>query len=365
MELPLAKYKQRLKQLEQELQKPEVVSNPELMKKLSREYSKLKTIADVSEQLDQKRQELEEFEELIKETEDEAEKQQIETEISTLKHEIEQLENKLLEAVVPPDPDDSKNAIMEIRAGTGGEEAALFAMDLFKMYLKYAESKGWKINITDLHETELGGIREATLLIEGKGVYGDLKYESGVHRVQRVPITESGGRIHTSSASVVVMPEAPELEIEIKPEDLKIETFRAGGPGGQYVNVTDSAVRITHIPTGISVSCQDERSQHKNKQKALRILKARLKDKFERDKIERESQLRRSYIGTGDRSEKIRTYNFPQNRVTDHRIGLTLYALDRIMEGKIHPVIEALKRSEKLKRLEEIFKAHQEIKTDH
>lgn len=365
MELPLSKYKQKLKELELELQKPEVASNPELLKKLSLEYSKLKTIAEVSEQLDRKRQELKEFEELFNETEEEAEKQQIESEISTLKAEIELLEDKLLDAVVPQDPDDTKNAIMEIRAGTGGEEAALFAMDLFKMYLRYAESRGWKVNITDLHETELGGIREATLLIEGKGVYGDLKYESGVHRVQRVPITESGGRIHTSSASVVVMPEASEQEIEIRPEDLKIETFRAGGPGGQYVNVTDSAVRITHIPTGISVSCQDERSQHKNKQKALRILQARLKDKFERDIMERESQLRRSYIGTGDRSEKIRTYNFPQNRITDHRIGFTLYALDRVMEGKLNPVIEALKKSEKLKRLEEILKAPQEIKTSN
>ncbi len=363
MKLPIHEYRKRLRQLESELQKQEVISNPDLLRNLSREYSKLKTILEISEQLNRKKEELNEFEELIIETEDDVEKHQIEMEISTLKTEISELENRLLDAVVPPDPDDSKNAIMEIRAGTGGEEAALFAMDLFKMYLRYAESRKWKVNVTDLHETELGGIREVTLLIEGKGVYGDLKYESGVHRVQRVPITESGGRIHTSSASVVVMPEAPELEIEIKPEDLKIETFRAGGPGGQYVNVTDSAVRITHIPTGITVSCQDERSQHKNKQKALRILKARLRDKLERDRMEQESQLRRSYIGTGDRSEKIRTYNFPQNRLTDHRIGLTLYSLDRILEGKLHPVIEALKRSEKLKRLEEIFKTPQETTT--
>lgn len=351
--------------LEKELQKPEAVSRPDLLKQISREYSKLKTIVEVTELLNCKTQELKEFNELIKEAENDTEKQQIEMEISTLKTEIKQLENRLLDLLVPPTAADNKNAIMEIRAGTGGEEAALFAMDLFKMYLRYAESRRWRINVTDLHLTELGGIREATLLIEGKGVYGDLKYESGVHRVQRVPVTESGGRIHTSSASVVVMPEAPDKEIEIKPGDLKVETFRAGGPGGQYVNVTDSAVRITHIPTGITVSCQDERSQHKNKQKAMRILIARLKDKFERDKMEREAQLRRSYIGTGDRSEKIRTYNFPQNRLTDHRIGLTLYALDRVMEGKLHPVIEALKRSEKLKRLEEVLKSPQKTKNTH
>ncbi len=347
-------FRRRLQELEAELQKPENASDPLTLARLSQEYARVKGIVDLANTLEEKQQELQEFQDLLDSTEDEKEQAAIEEEIQHLEQEIQQIERDLRARLIPRDPADEKNAVVEIRAGTGGEEAALFARDLFKMYLRYAEDRGWRVSITDLHETELGGIREVTFLVEGKGAYGALKYESGVHRVQRVPVTESGGRIHTSSASVVVLPEADEIEVEIRPEDLKIETFRAGGPGGQYVNVTDSAVRITHLPTGITVSCQDERSQHKNKQKALRILRSRLRDRLQEEEAKKTSAIRKAYIGTGDRSEKIRTYNFPQNRVTDHRIGLTLYALDSVLEGNLQPIIDALRDHEDRKRLEDL-----------
>ncbi len=350
----IAPFRKRLQELEKELQNPETTSDPQTLARLSQEYARVKGIVDLANAWEEKSQELKEFQDLMESTEDDTERAAIEEEITQLQRELQEIERELRHKLLPTDPNDEKNAVVEIRAGTGGEEAALFARDLFKMYLRYAEDRGWRVSITDLHETELGGIREVTFLVEGKGAYGALKYESGVHRVQRVPVTESGGRIHTSSASVVVLPEADEIEVEIRPEDLKIETFRAGGPGGQYVNVTDSAVRITHLPTGITVSCQDERSQHKNKQKALRILRSRLRDRLMEEEARKTSQIRKAYIGTGDRSEKIRTYNFPQNRVTDHRIGLTLYALDSVLEGNLQPIINALKEHEDRKRLEDL-----------
>ena len=247
--------------------------------------------------------------------------------------------------LVPKDPLDQKNTIMEIRGGTGGDEAALFAADLFRMYSYFAESQKWKIEVMSSSPTEIGGFKEIIVSITGKSVYANLRYESGVHRVQRVPVTEAGGRIHTSTASVAVLPEIEETEIEISPTDLRIDVMRAGGPGGQSVNTTDSAVRVTHLPSGIIVHCQDEKSQHKNKAKALRILRARLHDLEEERKHSERAQARRSQIGSGDRSEKIRTYNFPQNRVTDHRINLTLYRLDAVMKGDIGEFIEALKLS--------------------
>ncbi len=258
--------------------------------------------------------------------------------------------------LVPKDPDESKNVILELRAGAGGEEAALFAADLLRMYQKYAEERGWKFSILNANKTGLGGFKEVIALIEGEDAYSRLKYESGVHRVQRIPTTESGGRIHTSTVTVAVLPEADETDISINPSDLKIETFRASGAGGQYVNTTETAVRITHLPTGIVVSCQDERSQFQNKQKALKILYAKLKDFHERKKREEIAKERKEQVGTGERSEKIRTYNFPQNRVTDHRINLTLYKLQDVLEGKLDEIIDALKTrelEEKLKRLEE------------
>jgi len=266
----------------------------------------------------------------------------IKEEITKLKEQIESYENLLIISLLPKDPRDSRNAIMEIRAGVGGEEASLFAGDLFRMYSKYAEGKGWKIGLIDSHPTELGGFKEIIFSVEGNGVYGKLKYESGAHRVQRVPTTESGGRIHTSAVTVAVLPEAEDVDIDINPSDVKMDVFHSSGAGGQNVNKVATAIRLTHIPTGIVVVCQDERSQYKNRVKAMKVLKARLYDmkvKEENAKIENE---RRKQVGSGDRSERIRTYNFPQNRVTDHRVNLTLYKLGEIMEGHLDELIDTL-----------------------
>ncbi len=345
--------KEKFKKLEEQLQDPKILSNQEKYIAVAQEYKELKELVSLIEKYENATKELENVRSMLEEENDEEMREFLKEEQERLEQEIENLDKEIKLALVPRDPEDEKNAIVEIRAGTGGEEAALFARDLFRMYSKYAEKKGWKISVTDLHETPLGGYKEIIFLIEGKGVYGRLKYESGVHRVQRIPVTETGGRIHTSSASVVVLPEAEEQEIEINPEELKIETFRASGPGGQHVNVTDSAVRITHIPTGIVVACQDERSQHKNRAKALRILRARLQD-LHRKEHEREiGSKRKSYIGTGDRSEKIRTYNFPQNRVTDHRINLTIYNLEGILDGDLDEILDKLQEVELEKKLKE------------
>jgi peptide chain release factor 1 len=274
--------------------------------------------------------------------EDDELRQLIKEEIKLLEEKIERLEKELPLLLLPKDPNDEKNVIVEIRAGAGGEEAALFAAELMRMYQRYAERKGWKVEVLDINETGLGGVKEVVLRIEGKGAYSRLKYESGVHRVQRVPVTEAGGRIHTSTATVAVLPEVDEVEVEIRPEDLKIETMRASGHGGQHVNRTESAVRITHLPTGIVVSCQNERSQHQNKATALRILRAKLYELYQREQQEKIQKERRSQVGTGERSEKIRTYNFPQNRVTDHRIGLTVYNLPEVLDGDLDEFIDAL-----------------------
>jgi peptide chain release factor 1 len=256
--------------------------------------------------------------------------------------------------LLPKDPDDDKSVIMEIRAGTGGEEAALFANDLFRMYSRYAESQGWKIDIMDSHFTDIGGIKELIFVVDGPGVYSKLKYESGVHRVQRVPTTESGGRIHTSAATVAVLPEAEEVEVAIDPNELRVDVYCSSGPGGQSVNTTQSAVRITHLPTGLVVTCQDEKSQHKNKAKALRVLRARLKEVLEEEKNAELAGARRSQVGTGDRSERIRTYNFPQGRVSDHRINLTLHKLDSILEGDLKEIIEALIAHDQAERMKQV-----------
>ena len=348
----ISELRAKMRELEETLSSPDVQKDQEKLKRLSREYKELREILDIAERLLQVEEELQSVRELLKEETSQEDRDYLEEEQRKLQTLRENLERDLKKRLVPRDPQFDRNCIVEIRAGTGGEEAALFAADLFKMYRKYAEKKGWKVSVTDIRPTELGGIKEITFIVEGKGAYGYLRYESGVHRVQRVPETESGGRIHTSAATVVVLPEVEDVEVEINPDDLRIETFRAGGPGGQYVNMTDSAVRITHLPTGITVTCQDERSQHK--QKALRILKSRLYDLKKREQEEKLDRIRRSYIGTGDRSEKIRTYNFPQNRVTDHRIGLSLHNLEEILDGELDPVIEALLEEEERRRLEEI-----------
>ena len=274
-------------------------------------------------------------------------------EIDTLQEAQERLEEELQVLLLPQDPNDEKNVIVEIRSGTGGEEAALFAAVLFRMYSRYAEEKRWKVDVLSSNATELGGFKEVIFMIEGQGAYSRLKFESGVHRVQRIPATEAGGRIHTSTATVAVLPEAEDVEVQIEPGDLKIDVYRSSGPGGQSVNTTDSAVRITHLPTGLVVACQDEKSQHKNKEKALKILRARLFEQMQEEALAEQAAVRRSQVGTGERSERIRTYNFPQGRVTDHRIGLTLYKIDLIVDGELDEIIDALITADQVEKLKE------------
>lgn len=339
LEERLKAIEQRYLELQYQISSPEVVSDREKLTQLGKELKEIEEVYTAYREYRKLTSELEQAEELLK---NEELKELAKEEIERLRKEIERVERQIKVLLLPKDPRDSRNVIIEIRAGVGGEEAALFAADLLHMYQKYAEEKGWKFTVLSANKTGLGGYKEVIVLIEGEGVYSRLKFESGVHRVQRVPITEAGGRIHTSTATVAVLPESDETEIHIDPKDLKIETFRASGAGGQYVNTTETAVRITHIPTGITVSCQDERSQFQNRQKALRILYARLKDFYEKQKEAELARERKQQVGTGERSEKIRTYNFPQNRVTDHRINLTLYKLDQVLQGKLDEIIEAL-----------------------
>ena len=310
-----------------------------------REYSHLSDIASLHNEIDSLTQQLEEARTIAHDEKDPQMRELAKEELKELESSLESSETKLKFLLIPKDPLDEKNIIMEIRAGTGGEEAALFASDLYRMYSRFAETRGWKFEIMNSNETGIGGIKEIVFSISGNNVYENLRYESGVHRVQRVPTTESSGRIHTSAVTVAVLPEADETEIDIRNEDLRIDVMRAGGPGGQSVNTTDSAVRIVHIPSGITVHCQDEKSQIKNKAKAMRILRARIYEMEEAKAASQRAEARKTQVGSGDRSERIRTYNFPDNRVTDHRIGLTLYKLDRIMEGDIGEIFDALKLS--------------------
>ena len=294
-----------------------------------------------------------EAEELLAEHPEEELAELAELERDECEAQLAELEQKMKVLLLPKDPNDAKNVLLEIRAGTGGEEASLFAADLFKMYTRYAELHRWRTEIMDSSFTDLGGVKEVVMMVEGKGAYSRLKFESGVHRVQRVPSTESAGRIHTSAATVAVLPEAEEVEVDIDPKDIRIDLFCATGPGGQCVNTTQSAVRITHIPTGIVVSCQDEKSQIKNKAKGMRVLRARVLEKMRQEAADAEASARRSMVGSGDRSERIRTYNFPERRVTDHRIGLTLHKLDQILEGQLDEIIDALITSDQAARLKE------------
>ena len=311
--------------------------------RLSKEYAELEPVAEAIQSLKTALEELEGAEEMLIDAGDDPEmKEMAEQEVLTLKKLVPDLEHKIQILLLPKDEDDERNAILEVRAGTGGDEAALFAVSLFRMYQRFAEIQGWKMEILEMNSTPIGGLKEVSATISGKGVFSKMKFESGVHRVQRVPDTESSGRIHTSAATVAVLPEVEEVDIHIEDKDLRIDVFRASGPGGQSVNTTDSAVRLTHIPTGLVVSQQDEKSQHKNKAKGMKVLRARLYDLKRQEKELERAKDRQSQIGSGDRSERIRTYNFPQGRVTDHRINLTLYKLEQIMDGALLDVIEAL-----------------------
>lgn len=328
-------------QIEFELAQPELLKDQEAYQKITRQHAELSKVVTTYRQLKKMRAEKEETRRLLDDP-DEDMREMAEAELPEIGRAIENLEKELKVLLLPKDPNDEKNILLEIRAGTGGEEAALFAAELFRMYSRYAEKRKWRSEVMSMSSTGSGGFKEIIAAIEGDRVYSQLKFESGVHRVQRVPATESQGRIHTSAVTVAILPEAEEVEVEIRPEEIKVDVYRSSGPGGQSVNTTDSAVRITHLETGLVVTCQDEKSQYKNKAKALKVLRARLLDIKLQEQQEKISEDRRVQVGTGDRSERIRTYNFPQGRMTDHRIGLTLYRLEEIMEGDIQEIIEAL-----------------------
>ena len=332
----------RFEEIMGELNEPSVVNDQERFRKLMKEQNDLTPIVETYKEYKGKKQDVEDSLAILEEENDEEMREMAKEELNDAKISIEDLEQKLKILLLPKDPNDDKNVIVEIRGGAGGDEAALFAAEMYRVYVRYAERNHWKVEMISLNENGIGGFKEVIFMIHGQGAYSKLKYESGVHRVQRVPVTESGGRIHTSTITVAIMPEAEEVDVEIDMNDCKFDVFRSSGNGGQSVNTTDSAVRLTHIPTGIVISCQDEKSQLKNKDKALRVLRSRLYEMELSKKQDAESEARRSQVGTGDRSEKIRTYNFPQGRITDHRIKLTLHKLDAVMDGDIYELIDSL-----------------------
>lgn len=331
----------RYVEIEKALSHPDVVKDLEQYQKYAREHADLGKVVSIFRAYKKTVERLVESQELLDDGDPEI-KRMAKDEIEALTTEKELLEDQLIKQLMPKDPNDDKNVILEIRAGTGGEEAGLFAGDLFRMYNRYAENKNWKVEVISYHPSGAGGVKEVIAMIHGKGAFSFLKYESGTHRVQRVPATEAQGRIHTSAVTVAVLPEAEDVEVQIEQNDLKVDVYRSTGPGGQSVNTTDSAVRITHLPTGLVVTCQDEKSQLKNKNKAMKVLKARLLDAMIREQDEKRSAERKTQVGTGDRSERIRTYNFPQGRITDHRVGLTLYRLEAVLAGDLDEVIEEL-----------------------
>lgn len=334
---------ERFQELADKISDPAVIADQETWRKLCKEHSDITPIVEKYRAYKKTQETVSEARELLADgSQDKDFRDMLEEEISEGQKQIAKLSDELKILLLPKDPNDEKNVIVEIRGGAGGDEAALFAGDLFRMYSMYAESRRWRIEILNQNATDMGGYKEISFSIEGSGAYSRLKFESGVHRVQRIPATESGGRIHTSTVTVAVLPEVEEVEVDINQNDLRIDVFRAGGPGGQCVNTTDSAVRITHLPTGLVVSCQDEKSQHKNKDKAMKILRSRLYDLMQSEQQAQIAQERKSQVGTGDRSERIRTYNYPQGRVTDHRVGLTLHRLDSILDGDLDEIIDTL-----------------------
>ncbi|MEJ2536922.1 MAG: peptide chain release factor 1 [Calditrichia bacterium] len=349
----LKQFNQRFEEIGNEMSQSEIISDREQYATLAREYADLEPVIKKGKEYQKVMAQITDTEHLIESENDDEIVEMAKEELMMLQERAEQLEREIQRLIIPPDPNDEKNVVLEIRAGTGGDEAGIFAGDLFRMYQKYCENQGWKMEILDANFAERGGFKEVIASISGKNVYGRLKYESGVHRVQRVPETETQGRIHTSAASVVVLPEVQDIEFQVNPNDLRIDVFRASGHGGQHVNTTDSAVRIVHVPTGIMATCQDEKSQHKHKAKAMKVLKARLYDLELRKQQDQISNQRRSMIKTGDRSDKIRTYNYPQGRVTDHRIHLTLYRLNEIMEGDIDMLIDELQQADQEQELKE------------
>ena len=350
----LAALSQKYDELTKLISDPEIIANQSEWQKYRKAHADLEDVVMAYREFDKCQQDLNAAQEMAAEETDPELKELAQAEAEEIKEKIARLEQQLKVLLLPKDPNDEKNVIMEFRAGTGGDEAGLFAGDLLKMYQRYAEKKGWRTEILESNVTDLGGVKEVIMLVEGRGAYSRLKFESGVHRVQRVPETESQGRIHTSAATVAVLPEAEEVEVDINPNDVKIDVFCASGPGGQCVNTTQSAVRLTHIPTGIVVSCQDEKSQHKNKDKGMRILRARVLEKMQAEAQGDVASARKSMVGSGDRSERIRTYNFPQGRVTDHRINLTLHKLEWVLQGDLDEIIDALITTDQAERLKQV-----------
>ena len=341
---------EKYEELSLKVSDPDIISNQPVWKKHMKELGELEPIALKYKEYKKAKEEMDAAREML-DSDDEEMKELAKMEMADLEDKIPEIENDLKILMLPKDPNDDKNVILEVRAGTGGDEAALFGMDLLRMYLRYAERRGWKAEVIDANETDIGGVKEAEVLIKGKGAYSRMKYESGTHRVQRVPDTESSGRIHTSAATIAVLPEVDDVEVTIDPNDIRVDVYRSSGHGGQCVNTTDSAVRITHLPTGLVVTCQDEKSQIKNKDKALRVLKSRLYDKMLQEQNDALSAERRSQVGSGDRSERIRTYNFPQGRVTDHRINMTIYKLDSFLDGEIDDIVDALITSDQAEKM--------------
>lgn len=342
----------RYEKLNELLSDPEIINDSKKLREYSKEQANIQETVQAYRQYKEVREQLKDAKAMLEEKLDAEMREMVKEEVNDLEPQIEELEARLKILLIPKDPNDDKNVIFEIRGAAGGDEAALFAGDLYRMYSRYAEAQGWKTELIDASPTGLGGFKEITFMINGTGAYSKLKFENGAHRVQRVPETESGGRIHTSTATVACLPEAEEVEIELHDKDIRFDTYASSGAGGQSVNTTMSAVRLTHIPTGIVVTCQDEKSQHKNRDKAMKVLRARVYDKFQQEAQAEYDQQRKSAVGTGDRSERIRTYNFPQNRVTDHRIGLTIQKLDQILTGKLDEIIDALIFEDQSRKLE-------------